>query len=50
MSRLFTEWLTNEHYKDSENMLPPKLSDKQALAFLREYLLGSKGQESEEVD
>ena len=41
MSRLFTEWLTNELYKDSENMLPPKLSDKQALVFLREYLLGS---------
>ena len=41
MSRLFTKWLTNELYKDSENMLPPKLSDKQALVFLREYLLGS---------
>lgn len=41
MSRLFTEWLTNELYKDSENMLPPKLSDKQTLVFLREYLLGS---------
>lgn len=41
MIRLFTEWLADGRSKDSENMLPPKLSDKQALAFLREYLLAS---------
>ena len=39
MNKLFTKWLKEEFEKDKENLLPPKLDDRQALLFLQNYLL-----------
>lgn len=40
MNELFTKWLKEECKKDKDNLLPPKLDDRQALLFLQNYLLG----------
>lgn len=40
MNKLFTKWLKEEWKKDKHNILPPKLDDRLALLFLKNYLLG----------
>lgn len=38
MKELYTKWLKDNY--EENNLLPPKLSDNQALLFIQNYLLG----------
>ena len=42
MNKLFAKWLKEEFEKNKGNLLPPKLDDRLALLFLRNYLLGEE--------